>query len=108
MPKINREDYEILKSLDKKWKWIAKIRGMGLVAFDISPKKYGDSKDWAYARSSQRKELDRNLLQFVEYDDDYPYSIADLIEEYEDSKEYKDSLVIEYFMDKAKKARKQK
>src|SRR5699024_9045267 len=83
MLKINREEYEVLKGLDDKWKWIAKIRGMGLVAFDIAPKKYGNSKDWAYARSSQRKELDRNLLQFVEYDDDYPYSIAELIEEYE-------------------------
>src|SRR5699024_5390856 len=83
MPKINQEEYEVLKGLDDKWKWIVKIRGMGLVAFDIAPKKYGNSKDWAYARSSQRKELDRNLLQFVEYDDDYPYSIAELIEEYE-------------------------
>ena len=103
MPKINREEYEVLKGLDDKWKWIAKIRGMGLVAFDIAPKKYGNSKDWAYARSSQRKELDRNLLQFVEYDDDYPYSISELIDDYEDSKEYKDSLVIEYFLDKRKR-----
>ena len=108
MPKINHVEYQVLKGLDEKWNWIVKIRGMGLVAFDIAPKKYGNSKDWAYARSSQRKELDRNLLQFVEYDDDYPYSISELIEEYEDSKEYKDSLVIEYFMDKAKKAREQK
>ena len=106
---INHEEYGSLKSLDDKWKWIAKIRGMGLVAFDIAPRKHGNSKDWTYARSSQRKELDRNLLQFVEYDDDYPHSIADLIEEYEDSKEYKDSLVFEYFMDKGKtKARRRK
>ena len=66
---INHEEYEVLKELGDKWKWIV-----------------------------------RNDINGHEE----PYSIDELIEEYEDSKEYKDSLVIEYFLDKAKKARKQK
>jgi hypothetical protein len=103
MPKINHEEYEVLKELDDKWKWIARDEKGELWAYRRKPIK--ENKVW---REGILMGLSNGILQFIQWENEEPYNIQELIEEYEDSKEYKDSLVIEYFMDKAKKARKQK
>lgn len=106
MPKINQEEYEILKSLDDKWKWIARDEDRGLYAFTKKPvRKYDPSLYWDTEGGSVFELFDeKHLFQFIQWEDEKPYNIAELIEEYEDSKEYKDSLVIEYFLDKAKES----
>ena len=40
MPKINQEEYEVLKGLDDKWKWIARDRDTILWAYEDKPRKY--------------------------------------------------------------------
>lgn len=98
MPKINHEEYGSLKSLDDKWKWIARDEKGELWAYSRKPTK--ENKFW---REGILMGLSNGILQFIQREDDEPYNIQELIEEYEDSKEYKDSLVIEYFLDKRKR-----
>jgi hypothetical protein len=107
MPKINREEYEVLKELDDKWKWIARDLEGEMYTFVIKPYKNDRFNQWRN-HTCDWVRFKSSLFQFIQWEDEDPYNIAELIEEYEDSKEYKDSLVIEYFLDKAKKARKQK
>ena len=106
MPKINREEYEILKALDG-YTHLARdknrFRDKSLLqAYQIKPNR--KEYLWVNPNNTDVEDLDENLFQFIQWEDEEPYSIAELIEEYEDSKEYKDSLVIEYFMDKAKES----
>lgn len=93
MAKINREEYEVLKSLDDKWKWIA-VNGKGwLLGFTSMP----DKKKGRWSNEEQQmgffnnkvNGLDRELFRFIQSSDLEPYSIAELIEEYE--KDYKGS-----------------
>ena len=103
MPKINQEEYEILKGLDDKWKWIARGEDGEMYTFVIKPHKNDRFNDWRN-RGCDWIRFENSLLQFIQWEDEEPHNIQELIEEYEDSKEYKDSLVIEYFMDKAKES----
>lgn len=93
MTKINQKEYETLKELDDKWKWIARNRDGGLYKFQETPEKI-DSFRW-----NDRKQtwlgIYGNLFQFIQWEDEEPSSIAELIEEYED-KEFYDYVGWEY------------
>ena len=109
MVKINREEYEILKGLDDKWKWVARDLVGELYTFVKEPYKDDEFKQWSNDTCDWSNYtcdwimFENNLFHFIQWEDEKPYNIAELIKEYEDSKEYKDSLVIEYFLDKAKR-----
>ena len=100
MAKINHEEYRVLKELDNKWKWIARDKDGALGVYDAKVVKTKFHNFWIMAI---KKNIDLTLFSFIQWEDEEPYNIDELIEEYEDSKEYKDSLVIEYFLDKAKR-----
>ena len=107
MPRINHEEYEVLKELDDKWKWIARDDNYGGFIFCFREKPHKDIRKGGWSPgTTQYKYLGEYdlLFQFIQWEDEEPYNVAELIEEYEDSKEYKDSLVIEHFMDKAKES----
>ena len=92
MPKINQEEYEILKNLDDKWKWIARDRDRLLFAFNVKPRKGINYAVWDIAGWDDDDYLeieDSDLFQFIQWEDEEPYNIAELIEEYE--KDYKGS-----------------
>lgn len=83
--KINKEEYELLKRLDDKWKWIARdSRGTVLLddlwVYEYIPKR--DSSFWT-EEWGDLKEIPYHLFQFIQWEDREPHSIDNLIEEYE-------------------------
>ena len=86
MTKINQEEYEILKGLDDKWKWIAKDDNYGGFIFCFLEKPHKDirkggwSPDTVQYKCLWGYEL---LFQFIQWEDEEPYNIQELIEEYE-------------------------
>lgn len=91
MPKINQEEYEVLKELDDKWKWIARdgenlMYGGVLQAYTEMPQKRA-SVMWSNGWGSEKLWVG-GLFHFIQWEDEEPYNIAELIEEYEDSTEH--------------------
>ena len=95
--KTKREEYEVLKELaDGGFKYIDRDRDGDLYTFLEKPEKRKE----VWISFDIHRLINKTELDFIKWEDEEPHNIAELIEEYEDSKEYKDSLVIEYFMDK--------
>lgn len=85
MAKINREEYKVLKGLDEVWKWIARESdgdyGGDLFAYSEEPFKKRDIGRWNYG--GWFHSIDNHLFQFIQWENENPFSIAELIEEYE-------------------------
>ena len=85
MAKISKGEYELLKSLDDRWKWIARDEGGNhsgnLFVYSGKPYKNYNTKDWR-GNFLEWFSIDNRLLQFVQWEDSKPYFIAELIEEY--------------------------
>ena len=80
MPKINQEEYEVLKALDDKWKWIARDKNGGLYKFQEKPKKVNSFR-WN-DRNQTWLGMSGDRFQFIQWEDESPYNIQELIEEY--------------------------
>lgn len=85
MPKINREEYETLTELSDKWKWIATDGDDYVWGYENRPKKLGGAQLWDDLNGGQYKYLGPNLFQFIQWEDEEPYSIDELIDEYEEA-----------------------
>lgn len=84
MPKINQEEYEVLKKLgNKDFKWLARDRDKELLAFQFRPSKAVGWAFWVNTVLGIELELASHLFQFIQWEDDEPYEIAELIREYE-------------------------
>ena len=87
MSKINREEYEVLKDLNDKWKWIARdSECISLNVFSVKPIKTHSRWDYIdviYKHTGLTKE-ESKMFQFIQWEDESPYNISELIEEYED------------------------
>lgn len=87
-PKLTHDEYVILKNLDSKWKWIVRHdNGKNLWLFVNRPTKEGyciwvDLEEY----DDEQFDLFNRLFQFIKWEDEEPYSIQQLIEDYE--KEY--------------------
>lgn len=88
MPKINQEEYEVLKNLDDRWKWIARDRDLSeflffdeLWVYEYKPVK--GSKIWMEAEGEGEAFPYDDLFQFIQWGDEEPYNIRELIREYE-------------------------
>ena len=95
MPKINREEYEILKELDDKWKWIARDRDRLLFVFNTKPRKGINYDVWdilGWDEDDYEEVKDNTLFQFIQWEDENPYNIAELIEEYEADESHKKTM----------------
>lgn len=94
MTKINDEEYEVLKSLRDSWKWIARDNDTILWVYEKEPRKHGDDLSGVHGHywdepSGVCESVDSDSFQFIQWGDENPFSIAELIEEYE--KGYKGS-----------------
>ena len=99
MPKINREEYKILKGLDDRWKWIARDEDRCLYALTEKPvRKDGQISYWGTETEDPYAVIElfdeKHLFQFVQWSNSEPFNIAELIKEYESEEEvdraYKD------------------
>ena len=90
MAKINQKEYEILKSLDDEWKWIARdgdaegVFSEGkLWVYEYKPEK--PSKLWTMEVDEEATMFPySDLFQFIQWEDEEPYNIQELIKEYLD------------------------
>ena len=79
MPKINREEYEVLKEAQGEgYKWIARNYNGALIIYTSKPMK-NPNLYW----DGFGKRMDDRLFQFIQWEDEEPHNIAELIEEYE-------------------------
>ena len=85
MTKINQEEYHVLKSLDEEWKWIARDsydkRDGNLFVYPEKPFKNHYSRGWVCGIWVHP--INIHLFQFIQWENDEPYNIQELIEEYE-------------------------
>ena len=91
MTKINKKEYEILKGLDDRWKWIARDDNYDASLFCFEDKPYKSMEIGAWGPNVVQYEyLGRHdsKFQFIQWEDEEPYNIAKLIEEYEDKEFY--------------------
>lgn len=108
MPKINQEEYEILKKIDDGYKWIARDEDRGLYAFTKKPvRKDGYSSYWRVAELEDPYTAlglfdEIHLFQFIKWENEEPYDIAELIEGYE-SEETEVKKNIEWLKEKVQK-----
>lgn len=85
MPKINREEYEVLKRrLDEGYTHIGKNKNgrlqfllQGSIERDMNHEEWSDGWGRCYMALA-------TMFQFIKWEDSEPYSIAELIKEYED------------------------
>lgn len=94
MPKINREEHEILKSLAKKWKWIARDKkdpyetiyetlcSSQVMVYQTKPEKDDVLNIW-FDCCPGGVYLPDDLFQFIRWEDDEPHEISELTREYE-------------------------
>ena len=83
MARINKEEYEILKDLDSKWNWIARDEMGVLDCYMKKPKKYKLILKFWSDNISPPKYIDGSNFQFIQWEDEKPYNIQELIDEYE-------------------------
>lgn len=86
MTKITKEEYEILKDLEDKWKWIARDNNFdsSLFCFEDKPFKSRTTGVWGPDVLNYRYFGKHNSnFEFILWEDEEPYNIQELIEEYE-------------------------
>lgn len=85
MPKINREEYEVLKTYIGEEKYIAKDRDGSIRILEDFPERVMKKEEWSDGWGKTSIQAD-GLFQFISWSDE-PCSITELIEEYESSEE---------------------
>ena len=83
---INREEYEVLKELDDKYKWIARDGfKSALNVYNVRPTRSNFINWWLTKKWFGRsKTIIPYFFLFIKWTDSEPYFIPDLIKEYED------------------------
>ena len=83
MPKINQEEYEKIKLLpDYDWNWIAREKTGKILSFTNKPTKTDEV--WKDAQTRLWfNHKDSQLFQFIQWEDEEPHEISELIREYE-------------------------
>lgn len=78
--KLSNDEYVILKNIDKDIKWIARDMSENLYVHSHKPRKFNSF--WDNLGDSDITVFN-HLFQFVKWEDEEPYSIQELIENYE-------------------------
>lgn len=80
-PRLSNNEYIILKNLNEDGKWIARSVKNDLYVYVDKPTK--NTREWYESYGYLIFAGYNHLFQFVKYEDDEPYSIQELIDEYE-------------------------
>lgn len=87
MAKISKEEYEKLKRAKSDgFEWVAKDMSGGVFAYKIKPEKY--SYSWIDDNNYRIISSRGSELEVLRWEDEEPYNISELIEEYEYSAEH--------------------
>ena len=79
---LTHDEYVILKNLGSEWKFIARDRLYDeLNIFDCKPRKNED--EWLHIDAYSSFTGFNHLFKFIKWEDEEPYSIQQLIEDYE-------------------------
>jgi len=84
MPKINHEEYEVLKSYISEEKYIAKDRDGSIRLLTDYPERDMKREEWSDGWGKSTLKNSANNFKFIQWEDEEPYNIVELIEEYED------------------------
>ena len=79
---INQEEYEILKTLDDKWKWLVKEHDESIFVYDMHPDENWNNSDG----KSKHISIEKGLFDGVTSVDFEIYSISKMIDEFETRK----------------------
>ena len=101
MPKINEKEYEVLQALDDKWKYLARnnMYGAKLEAHTSRPYKMTDSH-WSNGDMTLELLGGEHLFQFIQWEDEKPYNIQELIDEYESEYHIESASIVNIDVDK--------
>ena len=85
---LSHDEYVILKNVDSEYKWIARHKNKKLYLFTDKPRKNYSFSLWTNEKYDSYFYHFSHLFQFVKWEDEEPYNIQELVENYE--KEHKD------------------
>lgn len=94
--KINQKEYQILKNLDARWKWLARDSDTFLWAYETKPRRFVPSSG-APNPETVCHFIGGEQFHFIRSEDEYPYNIAELTEEYEVEEERERMLIAEEY-----------
>lgn len=77
MPKLTEDEKVVLRNIDKEYKWITRDEDMTLSFHSVKPHK--EAYFWSSLEANYVDNLFPNLFQFIEWEDDEPYSIEELL-----------------------------
>lgn len=77
-------EYEFLKRMDSKFKYIARDKGGGLFAFESLPRKGEYTREWSCGEKHFSLPKISDFLTFIKREDSEPTSIRELMKEYEE------------------------
>ena len=75
--KLTKVEKVILRNIDKEYKWITRDEDRTLSFHSVKPHK--EAYFWSSLEASYVSDLFPNLFQFIKWEDDEPYSIAELL-----------------------------
>lgn len=79
---INQEEYEILKTLDDKWRWLAKETDKSIFVYDLHP-----IENWSNPNVvSKHIAINKGLFKGITNGDFIIYSIQEMVKDYETRK----------------------
>ena len=76
-PKLTKDEKVVLRNIDKEYKWITRDEDMTLSFHSVKPHK--EAYFWSSLEANYVDNLFPNLFQFIEWEDDEPYSIEELL-----------------------------
>ena len=89
-PRLTDDEIAILRSIDKRYIWIARDKNGILYIYDSVPEKRGNykwSRDTLHVDILSNLSLFSHMFNFIKWTDDEPYNIGDLIDSIEEKQE---------------------
>lgn len=78
---LTDDEKAILRSLDEKWKWLAKNKNGLLFLHEEKPYKYINGAMWENNGWRYKLEIFNHLFKFIKWEDEEPYNIDELLKQ---------------------------